>query len=373
MFRFVVLFFVAVGCVFANKLNIAVSDLEPRGIHPDEAAIISDRLREELLRTGQFRVMERGLMQTILQEQAFQQAGSCNSSECQVQIGRMLGVDRIVVGTAGKLGNMFTISVRMLNVETGEIQTSFSEDHHGAIEGVLATPVRNVALRLSGVSPQPAPTPPPVKTPAPAVVVPPKTTRTVTPAKKAPPPTKLNWRERSKYFGFYAAFGVTNLSGDKAPEEAEDGGAVQVGFAFMKNLGRFWALEIDGLLGIETYQYRYDQEFLTYYNTYSESVDETIVDLNVHFPVTMRLRTGPVGPFLAAGPQISVNLVNDNPLETDSLAMERSPLDIGMAIGAGMQFPRIALQARYYTSINENYKDVDIRHQYFVLALSGLF
>ena len=141
----------------------------------------------------------------------------------------------------------------------------------------------------------------------------------------------------------------------------------------MKNLGRFWALEIDGLLGIETYQYHYDQEFLTYYTTYNETIDENIIDLNLHFPVTMRLRTGPVGPFLAAGPQFSVNLVNDNPLETDSLEMERSPFDIGMVIGAGMQFPRIALQARYYTAINENYSDVNIRHQYFVLALSGLF
>ena len=134
---------------FAEPMTLAVSDLEPRGPSSDEALIISDRLREEILLTGSFRVMERGMMQNILKEQGLQQTGACSNSECQVQVGRLLGVDRLVVGTVGKLGSLYTLSIRLLNVETGEIMLSVSQDQKGGIEDLLGGPLKRIAAQLS--------------------------------------------------------------------------------------------------------------------------------------------------------------------------------------------------------------------------------
>jgi|GEM_PF-2623420 len=145
------LFLIAIGVSLAatSQLNIAVSDLSAKGLTRDEADIISDRLREELLGTNTFRVMERSMMDNVLKEQAFQQAGACSNSECQIQMGRLLGVDRMVVGSVGKIGNMYSLSIRMLNVESGEIEASFSQDHEGAIEGLMKGPVRILAYKLA--------------------------------------------------------------------------------------------------------------------------------------------------------------------------------------------------------------------------------
>lgn len=139
-----------VALAWAQPLNVAVSDLDAKGVTSSEASIISGRLRQEMLNTGAFRVMERNQMDAIMKEQSLQQTGACSSEECQVEVGRLLGVDRIVVGSLGKIGSVYSLEVRLLNVETGEVMVSQSVDYDGAVEGLLQGPVRGLALRLSG-------------------------------------------------------------------------------------------------------------------------------------------------------------------------------------------------------------------------------
>lgn len=86
-----------------SKTNVAISDLIGQGIDATSTSIISDRLRTELVKSGQISVLERNAMQEILKEQGFQQTG-CTSDACAIQIGQLLGVSKIVVGSVGKLG-----------------------------------------------------------------------------------------------------------------------------------------------------------------------------------------------------------------------------------------------------------------------------
>ena len=137
--------------IFAQtaKLNIAVSDLSPRGIQQSGAEIISERLRSELLNTSVFKVMERNDMASILKEQGFQKTGACDEASCLVEVGQLLGVERIVAGSVGKIASMHTISLRMINVATGEIMFTVNEDYQGDLAGVLTTAVGNVARKLA--------------------------------------------------------------------------------------------------------------------------------------------------------------------------------------------------------------------------------
>jgi TolB-like protein len=132
-----------------GKLDIAVTDIKGNGIDQGTAGILSDRLRSELLNTGQFRVMERNEMQNILKEQGFQRSGACEESSCLVQVGQLLGVQRMVAGSVGKVGNFWTISLRMLNVATGEILFTISEDYEGDIKGVFSTLLNKAATKIA--------------------------------------------------------------------------------------------------------------------------------------------------------------------------------------------------------------------------------
>ena len=135
-----------------KKIDIAVNDLIVKGIDTALVPIISDRLRGELVNTGAFRVMERAEMQSILKEQGFQQSGACSDASCIVEVGQLLGVRQMVAGTIGKINDLYTITLRMINVETGEIQYTVSSDLSGTDMNIVLQAVSSVAEKLSNAS-----------------------------------------------------------------------------------------------------------------------------------------------------------------------------------------------------------------------------
>lgn len=136
-------------CLWAEAPLLAVDELSAQGVSVSDATIIADRLRSELLRTGDVRVLDRSEMDRILKEQAFRQNGACDQRECAVEIGKRLAVDRMVVGTVGKIGGLYTLGVRLVDVRTGEVLFTAIEDNEGRLEGVMAQAVPRVAGKLA--------------------------------------------------------------------------------------------------------------------------------------------------------------------------------------------------------------------------------
>jgi hypothetical protein len=119
-----------------GELTIAILDLEGRGISQLEAQTLTDRMRSELVKTGAVTIVERSQMQEILEEQGFQQTG-CVSDECAVEVGKLLGVHNMVTGSIGKIGQSYTLDVRMFNVETGAIIKTENRTYRGEIDGLI--------------------------------------------------------------------------------------------------------------------------------------------------------------------------------------------------------------------------------------------
>jgi len=144
-----------VASAFAQeKASIAVIELDAEGITPSEARIITARLRTELFNTDQFVVLERDKMDAVLKEQGFQLTG-CTSNACAVQIGKMVNFQKIVAGNIGKLGNLFTVSIRLIDVETGVVLKTATEDCRCPIEDVLTKSIQKVSLKIAGEKIQP--------------------------------------------------------------------------------------------------------------------------------------------------------------------------------------------------------------------------
>ncbi|MBN2010234.1 PEGA domain-containing protein [candidate division KSB1 bacterium] len=153
-------FLLLIGCYSSNaytltgKIPIAILQLNAIGIDSTLAISLSDRLRSELLQTDAFDVMERERMEEILVEQGFQQTGACNNDECIVEAGRLLGISHMVTGSVGKVGSIFTITIRLIDVETGRILLTASEDIPAPIENVLSgikTVAENLASRTASI------------------------------------------------------------------------------------------------------------------------------------------------------------------------------------------------------------------------------
>jgi len=130
-----------------DRMNIAVMELIGQGIDAPSSSIISDRLRTEIVKSGMVSLLERSAMQDILKEQGFQQTG-CTSDACAVEMGQLLGVSHMVVGSVGKLGKLITLNIRLIEISTGKIQYSESIDCQCAIEEVLTESVPKLAKKI---------------------------------------------------------------------------------------------------------------------------------------------------------------------------------------------------------------------------------
>ena len=131
--------------------TVAVYDLDAKGVSANVASALTDRVRIELFETGKYRVLEREKMEIILQEQGFTQTGACTKSECLVEVGRLLGVQMMVGGSVSKVGELYSFSLRLISIETGEIRKTATQDCRCPIETLMTDTAREVVYELTGL------------------------------------------------------------------------------------------------------------------------------------------------------------------------------------------------------------------------------
>jgi hypothetical protein len=134
----------------ARKPMVAVPPFTAHALDADALEGIGSALGSELINTGRFRVMERTQMETILKEQGFEQSGACDGSECAVQMGKLLSVDDMVLGSIAKVGSMYTLTARLVDVRTGEVLRSVTRNSKAQVESVLTEAIPQVARDLAG-------------------------------------------------------------------------------------------------------------------------------------------------------------------------------------------------------------------------------
>jgi curli biogenesis system outer membrane secretion channel CsgG len=132
------------------RLTISVMDLNvTSGLSPQEVSMLTDKLLNEFVNTKFYKVVERSKRDEILKEQGFQQSGACDQGACLVEAGQLLGVQKMVGGTIGKLGVMYVVELRIMDVKTGEIDQAFSRKYSGDVSNLLDA-MREAAIVFSG-------------------------------------------------------------------------------------------------------------------------------------------------------------------------------------------------------------------------------
>lgn len=149
-FKFLNIFLLIFGLSYGNteKINTAVNELQPKGIEKTNAEIITEKIRAELVKTGVFRVLERGEMNAILVEQNFQRSDICDQS-CVIEMGQLLGVRRMISGTIGKIDDLIFIFLRMIDIQNGEILYSINEECECSIKELMTNKVSGIALKMA--------------------------------------------------------------------------------------------------------------------------------------------------------------------------------------------------------------------------------
>jgi hypothetical protein len=142
-----------------EKLQIAVLDFKGgAAFSKEDINTITERFRTEMGQTGTYEVLSRKNMISIVDAIGFRLTG-CTSQECAVEIGNLLSVAKIVLGTIGQLGKTYTITISMIDVASGKTEKRIVRDYRGEKDELLPV-IQAIADNMSDryiVSKEPIP------------------------------------------------------------------------------------------------------------------------------------------------------------------------------------------------------------------------
>jgi len=139
--------------------TIGVMNLDAKGVPEVEAEVLSEKLRSHLTQTfssaeyqqmegkDQYEVVERENMDRIFEEFDIQNTG-CVSDSCMIEFGKMLQADRILLGTVGKIGSTYSVSARILDIESSKTIATADKQGQVSIDDVMNTMIVEVGNEL---------------------------------------------------------------------------------------------------------------------------------------------------------------------------------------------------------------------------------
>lgn len=109
-----------------DRPTMAVLDLGGTNLKAEELDVVNEALRDKVVQSAKYRVQDRAQMNEILSTQKANTSEACDES-CVVEQGRLLQVAFLLTGTVRLVGSSTWISVRLTNVETGEVAAAVRE------------------------------------------------------------------------------------------------------------------------------------------------------------------------------------------------------------------------------------------------------
>jgi len=113
----------------ADTQIISVLDFNTTGISKAEVEIFVDYLCVHIVRTGRYRLIDKMQRESLLREMEFSYE-DCTDESCQLEIGKLLAANQIVVGSIGKVGERYLLTIKLIDVETGEAVKTGSEKYN---------------------------------------------------------------------------------------------------------------------------------------------------------------------------------------------------------------------------------------------------
>ncbi|MBN2051238.1 MAG: PEGA domain-containing protein [Spirochaetales bacterium] len=151
-FFFLFLLFLAISCsvfsqaVAQTKTTVAFLGFTAKDIPESGVDILSELVRNELVISPEYTVIDRNRTEDLLKEMEFQLSDLSDQSSV-VTVGNLLGVQKVMSGTIGRLGELYIITLNIMDVETGAIERAETEEFVGVMED-LRKPVRIAVQKL---------------------------------------------------------------------------------------------------------------------------------------------------------------------------------------------------------------------------------
>ncbi len=114
----------AAGRIAERQTVVAVADfVTEQGKITQLGRVVTDKMISVLVKSGKFSVLERDLIDRVVDEQKFQLSPFADENSA-AEFGKILGAEAIITGKLSDLGSAYYLSTRVIDVTTGSLLTS---------------------------------------------------------------------------------------------------------------------------------------------------------------------------------------------------------------------------------------------------------
>ena len=113
-----------------------VAPLKAVGVPAGDVSILTAELRTQIGRSQRYRLVTPEEMSAVDEELTRQLSGGCDEASCVAELGGALGAQFLITGQVGKLGSLFTLQLKLIDIETVAAQRTASA-HAAKIESLL--------------------------------------------------------------------------------------------------------------------------------------------------------------------------------------------------------------------------------------------
>ena len=143
--------------IVGDRMSVAVLPFDSKGLGSELGSIdLLDKLITGFVNINRFKVIERALLEKILEEQKLGMSGVLDASTA-AEIGKGIGVDAVIVGSVTRANNALSIDARLIDTETAAIITAkdaysdqISLQNVSQMIGVLAEKIKTEVPILNG-------------------------------------------------------------------------------------------------------------------------------------------------------------------------------------------------------------------------------
>jgi hypothetical protein len=131
------------------KKTLAILELSTHGIATATAEEISDGIRAEMRHLSVYELIDPATIQSVLRDQNMGNSSECNQNSCALQIGQILGADRVAMGSISLIDGTYSVNIRTIEINTGRIVNDVNEYYNGKPRYIQTDLLPVIAAKMS--------------------------------------------------------------------------------------------------------------------------------------------------------------------------------------------------------------------------------
>jgi len=137
--------------ILGDNPRLSINELKSSSLKKSELVAVTEKLKQEILETEYYTVLERSDMEALMAEQMLRESELTEQND-STQL-RPFSADLMLSGSVERIEKKtFMLNLKIVDISTGMIKKAVSDEFKGSLKKFLARGLKNVVKKLESES-----------------------------------------------------------------------------------------------------------------------------------------------------------------------------------------------------------------------------